>query len=131
MRTRLDDVGNLLADFGLTISPEDPLISFVLQTVEEQVKNATNQEEVPEGLHHAVVEMAAGKFMALKKGSGQLDGFDIDLDAAVKQIQEGDTNTVFAIGEGCLTPEARLDALISLLLTDRSDQFARYRRLRW
>jgi hypothetical protein len=127
----LEYVVSLLNALGLAVNADDPLVGFVFQSVEEQIKNATNQAEIPEGLHNAAVEMTAGKFLALKKGSGQLDGFNIDLDAAIKQIQEGDTNTVFAIGEGSLTPEARLDALINRLLTDRTPDFVRYRRLVW
>jgi len=53
------------------------------------------------------------------------------LDAAIKQIQEGDTNTVFAIGEGSLTPEQRLNGLIDYLINGRSDELYRYRKLVW
>jgi hypothetical protein len=127
----LDEVVNLLKGLGLAVAADDFLLGFVFQSVEEQIKNATNQEKVPEGLHQIAVEMTVGKYLALKKGSGQLDGFTIDLDAAIKQIQEGDTNMTFAIGEGSLTPEARLDALINSLLTDRTSEFLKYRRLLW
>ena len=55
----------------------------------------------------------------------------LDFEAAIKQIQEGDTNTVFAVGEGSLTPEQRLEVLISRLTRDRTREFIRYRRLVW
>ncbi|HUM42445.1 MAG TPA: hypothetical protein PKI14_05825, partial [Fervidobacterium sp.] len=66
-----------------------------------------------------------------KKGIGQLQGLDIDIDAAVKQIQEGDTNVTFAFGNGSMTPEQRLDSLIAYLMTSGKSQFVHYRRLRW
>ena len=55
----------------------------------------------------------------------------LDLDFAVKQIQEGDTNTVFATGEASLTPEQRLNNFLNYLLTHGRDEFSCYRRLRW
>ena len=67
--------------------------------------------------------------MKLKKDSGQLGEFD--LDAAVKSIQEGDTNITYAIGDGNLTPEQRLDNLIEHLMNGRTREFIRYRRLIW
>ena len=70
-----------------------------------------------------------GQYLSLKKNLGQLEGFD--LEAAVKQIQEGDTNTVFAIGEGNTTPEQRLDTLINYLMNGRTREFIKYRRLVW
>ena len=63
------------------------------------------------------------------KNLGQLDGFD--LEAAVKQITEGDTSVTFAVGEGSQTPEQRLDRLIAGLLEGRKDELYRYRRFVW
>lgn len=55
----------------------------------------------------------------------------MDLDAAVKQIQEGDTSVTFAAGEGSQTPEQRLDSLIDRLTAGREKELVRYRRLIW
>lgn len=59
-------------------------------------QNLTNLQEVPEGLESMAVSMAVGEYLNMKKANGQLEGFD--LEAAVKQIQEGDTNTVLPLG---------------------------------
>ena len=57
---------------------------------------------------------------------------EIDLDAAaVKSIQEGDTNIIFALGEGSSTPEQRLNSLIDYLINGRIGEIYRYRRLVW
>ena len=75
------------------------------------------------------VYMAVGEYLNMKKCSGQLEGFD--LDAAVKSIQEGDTNITFALGEGSSTPEQRLNSLIDYLINGRIGEIYRYRRLVW
>lgn len=124
-----EDVISLLNAFGVTGAEADPLIDFVLDSVVERVKNETNLNTIPEGLKKLAVEMALGQYLSLKKNLGQLEGFD--LEAAVKQIQEGDTNTVFAIGEGNTTPEQRLDTLINYLMNGRTREFIRYRRVVW
>ena len=124
-----EDVVTLLDAFGVTGAADDPLLDFIISTVTERIKNETNQPAIPEGLNRLAVEMVAGQYLSLKKGSGQLEGFD--LEAAVKQIQEGDTNTVFAIGEGNTTPEQRLDTLINYLMNGRTREFIKYRRLVW
>lgn len=121
----------LLEALGAAGAGEDPLFQYIIGSVIERVKNETNQPEIPEGLQHVVAEMAVGEYLAFKKNAGQLNIEGLDLETAVKQIQEGDTNTVFAIGEGDMTPEQRLEALISRLCRDRTREFIRYRRLVW
>lgn len=119
----------MLTALGVTRAADDPLLGIVISNVQWRVKNETNLKEIPEGLESVAVYMAVGEYLNMKKVSGQLEGFD--LEAAVKQIQEGDTNTVFAIGEGSLTPEQRLNGLIDYLINGRSDELYRFRRLVW
>ena len=119
----------MLAALGVTGAADDPLLDIVIRNVQYRVQNETNQSELPEGLVSVAVYMAVGEYLNMKKASGQLEGFD--LDAAIKQIQEGDTNTVFAIGDGSSTPEQRLDALISYLINGRTREFYRFRRFVW
>ena len=119
----------MLTALGVTGAATDPLLDMVITNVQWRIKNLTNLREVPEGLESMAVFMAVGEYLNMKKANGQLEGFD--LDAAIKQIQEGDTNTVFAIGDGSSTPEQRLDALISYLINGRTREFYRFRRLVW
>lgn len=127
----LEAVIALLDALGVAGAGEDPLLPYLLGSVCEQVRNETNLSDIPKGLHHAAVELTAGEYLAFRKNTGQLDLDGLDLDAAIKQIQEGDTSVVFTAGDGTLTPEQRLDALISRLRRDRSHEFIRYRRLLW
>ena len=124
-----DQVISMLTALGVTGATTDPLLDIFLQNVQQRILNKTNQSVIPEGLESVAVYMAVGEYLNMKKTVGQLTGFD--LDAAIKQIQEGDTNTVFAIGEGSLTPEQRLNGLIDYLINGRSDELYRYRKLVW
>lgn len=124
-----DQVISMLTALGVTGAATDPLLDILLQNVQQRILNKTNQSVIPEGLESVAVYMAVGEYLNMKKTVGKLTGFD--LDAAIKQIQEGDTNTVFAIGEGSLTPEQRLNGLIDYLINGRSDELYRYRKLVW
>ena len=124
-----DQVISMLTALGVTGAATDPLLDILLQNVQQRILNKTNQSVIPEVLESVAVYMAVGEYLNMKKTVGQLTGFD--LDAAIKQIQEGDTNTVFAIGEGSLTPEQRLNGLIDYLINGRSDELYRYRKLVW
>lgn len=127
----LEDVIALLAALGVTGAEDDPIILYMLNSVTERMKNETNQPEIPDGLHHAAVELVVGEYLTFKKNTGQLDIDGLNFEAAIKQIQEGDTNTVFAVGDGSQTPEQRLEVLISRLTCDRTREFIKNRRLLW
>ena len=127
----LDDAIALLDALNVTGAADDPLLPYMVNSVTERVKNETNQSELPEGLHYVAVELVVGEYLTFKKNAGQLEIDGLDLEAAVKQIQEGDTNTVFAIGDGSQTPEQRLDTLIARLTRDRTREFIRFRRIQW
>ena len=119
----------MLTALGVAGAADDPLLDMVITNVQWRIKNLTNLREVPEGLESMAVSMAVGEYLNMKKANGQLEGFD--LEAAVKQIQEGDTNISFAVGDGTSTPEQRLDNLINFLINGRMDEIYRYRKLVW
>ena len=120
----------MLTALGVAGAADDPLLDIVLNTVQWRIKNLSNLSEIPEGLESLAVSMAVGEYLNMKKCSGQLEGFDLDA-AAVKSIQEGDTNITFALGEGSSTPEQRLNSLIDYLINGRIGEIYRYRRLVW
>ena len=126
-----EKLNELLTALGLTEKVDDPLTVYVLSSVTERLLNETNLTVLPDGLACLGAELALGELLRLKKSMGLLDIEGLDLDAAVKSIQEGDTNITFASGEGSLTPEQRLDVLIARLTADRSREILRYRRLVW
>lgn len=126
MREKIID---FLTDMGITEAENDGLLDLIINNVEYKVLNETNTVlPMPEGLESIAVYMAIGEYLSFKKTSGQLESIDLEL--AVKQIQEGDTNIQYAIGEGSQTPEQRLDSLITFL-SNRASELVKYRRLVW
>ena len=119
----------MLTALGVTGADSDPLLDLVVSNVQQRILNLTNQSTIPEGAKSVAVYMAVGEYLNMKKAMGQLTGFD--LEAAVKQIQEGDTNTVFAFGDGSMTPEQRLNGLIDYMINGRTRELYRFRKLVW
>ena len=110
---------------------DESTLAFCVEKTRNTIRNEINWQDIPEGLEHIAIDMAAGEFLLSKKTFAPDDLSNFDLDYAVKQIQKGDTNTVFVTGEGCLTPEQRLTAFINHLLSYGKDEFNSFRRIRW
>ena len=128
----LERVKERLVSFGYAVKDGDEVIlTFSIQKVENTIKNDCNVSYVPDGLMNVAIDMAIGEFLTAKKTFSPDDIAGLDLNFAVKQIQEGDTNTVFATGDGSLTPEQRLNIFLNYLLTHGRGEFSSYRRIRW
>lgn len=128
----LEDVIDRLKSFGYTVTEADSwVLGFIIDKVENHIKNSCNILTIPDGLYQIAVDMAVGNFLFEKKAVDADSLAGIDLSAAVKQIQEGDTSVTYAIGEGSRTPEQRLDAVISWLMSHGEKDFVSYRRLVW
>ncbi len=128
----LEQAKGRLESFGYEWKDGDgALLAFSVQKVENTIKNDCNVPSVPDGLLNVATDMAVGEFLMAKKTFSPDDLAGLDLDFAVKQLQEGDITTVFAVGEGSTTPEQRLDAFLNHLLTRGRDGFSCYRRIRW
>lgn len=122
-----------LMSFGYTPSEKDSwMITFCMQKVENHIKNSCNISEIPDELKEIEIERICGEFLFSKKQTGQLNaenGFDVEM--AVKQVQAGDTNVTFAVGEGSETLETKLNALISYLMNYGEGDFICYRQIKW
>lgn len=127
-----ETVKERLKTFGYEVKVSDKTgLAFCVGKVQDTIKNATNQCSIPEGLENIAVDMAAGEFLLSKKTFAPEDLEKIDMDYAVKQLQDGDTNTVFAVGSGCMTPEQRLNAMIDYLISYGRSEFSAFRRVKW
>ena len=124
-RERLKSFRYLLKD------GDEAILAFSLQKVENTIKNDCNTPSIPDGLITIAVDRAVGEFLTGKKTFSPESIAGLDLDMAVKQIQTGDTNVVFAIGEGSLTAEQRLNAFLNYLLTYGREEFSCYRNIKW
>lgn len=126
------DLAKCLECYGYQIKENDDyLLMVALEKVRETVKNETNQSVIPKELHHVILNMTLGEFLLMKKTFAPDSLTSLDLDFAVKQIQTGDTNTVFAVGKECATPEQRLDTFINYLLNHGKTEFSAFRRFKW
>ena len=126
----LEDEKERLASFDYKDTEADSwMLTFLIQKVENHIKNICNISTIPEELLNIVVDMVVGEFLLNKKSMGNLEGFD--LEAAIKQIQEGDTSITYAIGEGDLTPEQRLDLLIDHLMNRGKNEIISHRCIKW
>jgi hypothetical protein len=128
----IDSVDLRLRSLGYSVQESDAwMIAFIIQKVANTIKNICNISVVPKSLKQVAIDMICGEFLLNKKNTGQLDGFEIDVDSpALKQTQSGDTNVVFAL-EGMKTPEQRLDAVINYLMTYGLNQLIGFRRIKW
>ena len=121
-----DDIVKRLEALGYTVeAADDWAINYSIEKATNTIKNACNVAAVPEGLHYVAVDMVCGEFLQMKKGTGQLEGFDVE--AAVKQLKEGDTAITYAIPDNSIT----LDGLIGYLIASGRSQFTTFRRLAW
>lgn len=102
------------------------MLKFLTDKVENTIKNETNQDEVPEGLHHVFIDMVCGEFLWQLKGIGLLTSDE--LKAVVKSINVGDTSTTF---DEKSSPQALFEALTMALMNDGRKEFIRYRKLVW
>ena len=128
----LERVKERLQSLGYTVKDSDDIaINFAMQKVENTIKNYCNVSAIPDGLTHVAINMVVGEFLMSKKTFAPNDLLNFNLDSAIKQIQEGDTNISFAVGEGSKTDEQRLDCFIDYLLNYGRDEFITYRRFRW
>lgn len=127
-----EQVVNLLKTLGYEVVPEndDWMIEFLITKNTNYILCSCHLNEVPETIIPKLTEKIVGEFLLYMKNSGQL--LDIyDLQPTVKTIKEGDTQVNYAIGEGNMTPEKRLDTLITSLTNNFERFVSQYRSVPW
>ena len=120
-----------LAAFGYTLTEsDDALLSLSVSKAVMYAQNEIADDEIPAKLIPFIVDMICGEFLTVKKSFSPDSIAGLDLSAAVKRIQAGDTSTEFAVDK-TQTVEGRLDAVITGLKSAGKRQFSCFRRLRW
>jgi hypothetical protein len=127
-----NDVINRLQSLGYTFDADKDtwVLGFLVRKVDATLKNETNQPEVPDGLYAVYVDMVCGEFLLAKRVSGGLSDTNMNTEAAVKSITEGDTSISFAVDTSG-HEKTPFDAVIAFLLEGRKAEILRYRRLAW
>lgn len=111
------DAGKLKGLLGIAAddSSKDIPLQFIMENVEEIVKNYCNIPAVPDGLESTCYRMAMDLYRAVGIG-------EADIPLFVSSIKEGDTTTSFG---------SKLSLLSGSILNDYKMQLNRYRKLRW
>ena len=128
----LTDVEQLLTAMGYVKQETDNfLLQFCVDRVTERIKNACNVSEIPNGLRYTAVDLMAVEFLSFQIGAGATAGFEnLNFEPVVKQLEEGDTNIVYAVDVNS-SDSAQLLGLLNLLKTTAEAQFVTYRRIAW
>lgn len=121
-RTLLECLGYAFAD------GDEGFLSLCADRVEEAIVNSCNAAAVPEGLSQTAAGWTAAEFLEGKMRMGTLEGIEgFDYEAAVQQIQEGDTTVRYFEQPSA---EARLEGFIARMKPEREALLA-HRRIRW
>lgn len=116
-----------LKSLGYEATESDEFVlKFITEKVENHIKNQTNLDAVPEGLHHVFVDMVCGELLFEKKNSNMLT--DEQIEAVVASISEGDTSVSF---DTKTAPQALFEALVTSLMGRGTNEFIKYRKLVW
>lgn len=94
---------------------QDITLQFLMEDVDETIRNYCNLKAVPSGLANTSYRMAIDLYRYERPGDG-------DAPAWVSSISEGDTSTSFT---------STADALSGGILKDYQGQLNRYRKLGW
>lgn len=130
MNTIIQEANDLLNAIGIAPAVDiEWLLQFIYDKVEWEIKNACNTLEIPEGLEKAATCLIVSEYIKVKRASGAINPEILNLEIPLKQLQEGDTNMVFAV-DAALSPDQKLDLFLACMDKTR-EQFITYRRIRW
>lgn len=116
-----------LAGLGYTYTEKDqPMLEFAVDKANNMILNRTNTSEIPDGLKEIEIDIICGEFLKLKKGMGQLTGYDFD--QVAKVVKLGDTQVDFGSGD---TAEQRFDKAVDYLINGHLEDIIRYRVMVW
>ena len=123
-------IADRLQQLGYSANANDySHIEFELNKIINYTLNYCNILEIPTIVEPRLIDRVCSEFLYLKKNSGELEGFNYD--AVIKQIKEGDTTLVYAVGQGEDTPENRFDSFVKQLERGYDKWITPHRRLRW
>lgn len=125
-----DRVTEKLKSYGYTtVEPSDiVLINLLRGEVEQYVKHYCNICVIPECLEYVIADMICGKFLQLKKTTGQLT--QLQLGGVLKAVRDGDTEVEYNVSYQ-VDPESTFLIFVDKLINGHSDELTRHRRLCW
>lgn len=122
-----EQVIDRLKSLNYTVVQTDEFaLQFIIDKVEQDIKNKTNQDEVPSELHFVFIDRVCGEFLRSMLASKLMS--DEQIDSVVASIKEGDTNISFDVNS---SPQAKFDTYVNQLSNSGNDDFAKFRRFVW
>ena len=122
-----EEVIQRLKSLNYTVVQTDEFaLQFIIDKVEQDIKNKTTQDEVPSELHFVFIDRVCGEFLRSMMAYKLMS--DEQIDSVVASIKEGDTNISFDVNS---SPQAKFDAYTKYLANSGSNDFAKFRRFVW
>lgn len=122
-----EEVIKRLASLNYKVTANDEFaLKFIIDKTEQDIKNKTNQSEVPNELHFVFVERVCGEFLKGLRAANLLS--DKQIDSVVASIKEGDTSIGFDVNS---SPQAKFDAYVTYLSNNGTNDFAKFRKFVW
>ena len=124
-----EEVKKCIESVGCEIIETDSfLISEVIEKVKNNIRNKTNQKEVPKGLKYVWVTQSVGEFLSFRLKIGKLQIENLNFERMAKEITDAGVKVSY---DDTMTTGAKFESYLNSLLTYGEDQFYRYRRLVW
>ena len=125
----IDDVKDRLESFNCTLTiPDEWPLGFIIDKVNNHIKNFCNVEEIPDGLREVAVDMVVGEILLGKKKIGVLDLDGVMVSEGVSQIRLGDTTVSF---EETDSQSKQVDSLIGYLMKGYEADLVSFRCFKW
>ncbi|MBS6396677.1 MAG: hypothetical protein KH452_05950 [Clostridiales bacterium] len=103
-------------------------LAFCVRKSEVEVLDYCHIDLIPVVLHPMLCDRACGRYLYDRKQSGTLDIESIDLSGVLTSLSEGDVKVSF---NAATSDEAKLDALLGLMMNTGKGQLSCYRKVRW
>lgn len=125
----MDNIKQRLASLGYTYTDADGFaLVLTFEKIVARICHACNISKIPAGCMDAeIIDAVCGEFLAGKKATGNLS--EIELEAIVKAITEGDTKVEFATGSTGAADA--FDAYMKQLATIDQGAIIAHRKLVW
>lgn len=120
----IEKIKGILEVFCISITDEDPYINFVVDSIEKEIINICNLEQLPEELEHIVIQRVVGYILEQRYASDPT----INVEAGIKTLTEGDISISF---DNSLDSGRLLSRYIQESKTYGEKEIYSFRRLKW
>lgn len=125
----IKDIKQRLNTFGYeVVDGDDIAIEHAEAEAINYIKHFCNLNQIPECLDYVLLDIICGKFLQLKRVTGQLTS--VQIEPIAKSIQDGDTRVEFNVSYE-VDPVATFNTFIDNLINGHKEQLLRHRRLFW